>query len=1326
MKLLVLSLAALTALSARGQLFQNLSGLSDRVPVGSRAEHREWGSRLDGPKWLCTGDFDADGHADLATTHVNGEVSVVWGNGTRQFSAPQILTSGMTTLRGIACRDFTGDGKPELVAAAPAEGKLTLWRNLGARQFAAVSTVDTFPGARNLDVGDFNGDGKADLAVAGPDRPHDPAPAGVRLPPLPPVTNTTGLIQLKGDGAGNFGLVSTVTGVAAPANPYYPFRPLYTVRTFRPPGASADWVAVTHAESRVLWWLQPTGGLLAVAGMINLAPPAVELVEGVRAIQIGSVTAQTGAMDLLTANSDTGAIEIRRRLPAGQAFGWEEAVAQTLYIPYGPRSMELCDLNDDGWLDLVVAVRNADRLIVFRNNQGTMEQSTQTTTGRSPREMAVADFNEDGFKDFAVVNRHTYDISLLMGGPPRTDDLVAFQALDQIYAVDGEPAALSVKNLNGDTRDDVIQLHRASGEISVRLSGTAGKLSAPVFYPMGTRPNAMSIVDYDRDGNLDLVAANLGTGATGGSSGYRRGLGNGSFGPYTEASVVSDLALLGIPGSEAGSLYSIEYGDLDNDGIQDAIAGFLDCRILFYKGRPDGTFQLITTGGGLDHIFIQFIFEARGFSLADFDQDGDTDIAAIGYYGELGTIENRGDLLRQDRAPLIIRKYGIAQGINFQDWHGSSRSLVVRDINNDGDPDLLAGLRMGSVAFLGQAGMTFAVGQIWDSSVPPPRTFSAPVVDFPVSGMAEGDYDDDGMADLAIACDIERCIEIQTRNYLGGWDRALRVSAPSAAFLASGDVDGDGQADLAGTGEVLWVALSSRPAGSGPPLTQSFSRTVISHPVINEIMAQNSSIAVTAPNFTTDPGDNPDYLEIFHGGHREMDLTGWTISLQLHAGAARSYTFPAGAVLAEKSHIVVRCSRQADGALTPDPWRTGWALPENGGTLCLCNATGAVVDTVVYPKQLKDVSYGRYLDGLSSFVFNGLPDPGRSNVDNGPLAPRIDFDGFKASTYGPGESTLFRCECRDDTAPISVTLVYWRTDIADATRHRIRLYDDGLHEDGGLLDSAWAGRMPLSLPLGARISFYIEATDLADITAYAPIDPNSAGDDDSASGGFFRLAITEPEPSLEISEVVTRNKVIVLNGGTPDYFEIRNTGTYPVDLTGVALAGKLFEDAPRYTFPDGHTLPAGQSVLVFATEGAGPFEAPFKLAPEGGSFYLLRATADPLTQGMGFLDTVVIPELAKNEAWFRLGADGPWTNGPATPGSGNLAPGSILLSRATGEFGIPVLSIAIPSAPGQPWQIQRSSNLNEWLVLQSGVGDGIEKSLALPASDNRGFFRAHP
>ena len=98
----------------------------------------------------------------------------------------------------------------------------------------------------------------------------------------------------------------------------------------------------------------------------------------------------------------------------------------------------------------------------------------------------------------------------------------------------------------------------------------------------------------------------------------------------------------------------------------------------------------------------------------------------------------------------------------------------------------------------------------------------------------------------------------------------------------------------------------------------------------------------------------------------------------------------------------------------------------------------------------------------------------------------------------------------------------------------------------------------------------------------------------------------------------------------------------------------------------------------------------------------------------------------KDQAIFRLGAAGPWTTGKATPGLGNVESGKIILTTASTETGEPVLTVAIPTTIGQPWQILSSANLSLWESVRSGNGDGIEKSAILPTSQSRGFFRAGP
>src|SRR5438876_256048 len=110
----VLAMSAFLTGSAPAQLFQNLQSLTESIPVGSGQTDPITGRRLDGPRWVCTADFDLDGNQDFATCHLNGEIYVGWGRGDGSFDGPELIASGVSDLRAIVAGDFNGDGRPDL------------------------------------------------------------------------------------------------------------------------------------------------------------------------------------------------------------------------------------------------------------------------------------------------------------------------------------------------------------------------------------------------------------------------------------------------------------------------------------------------------------------------------------------------------------------------------------------------------------------------------------------------------------------------------------------------------------------------------------------------------------------------------------------------------------------------------------------------------------------------------------------------------------------------------------------------------------------------------------------------------------------------------------------------------------------------------------------------------------------------------------------------------------------------------------------------------------------------------------------------------------
>src|SRR5262245_26468398 len=261
---LAMALAFFLAGSAQAQLFQNLQTLAQSIPVGSGETDPLSGERVDGPRWVCAADFDLDGNQDFATCHLNGEIWVGWGRGDGSFQGPQSYPSGTADLRAIIAGDFNGDGRPDLAAAAPYDGVVTLLFSTAPRGFAAPSLVTTFKRGRNLEAGDFDGDGLLDLAVAGPDEVVQAQG-----------TNTTnqvitGVLHLRGTGGGSFARMGTVPEVGLPHLENSKLKPVFSLESFRRVGETKDTLAVTHEQSPAIWLLRNgTNGVLRVAHTLS-------------------------------------------------------------------------------------------------------------------------------------------------------------------------------------------------------------------------------------------------------------------------------------------------------------------------------------------------------------------------------------------------------------------------------------------------------------------------------------------------------------------------------------------------------------------------------------------------------------------------------------------------------------------------------------------------------------------------------------------------------------------------------------------------------------------------------------------------------------------------------------------------------------------------------------------------------------------------------------------------------------------------------------------------------------------------------------------------
>jgi FG-GAP-like repeat/Lamin Tail Domain len=1335
--------------SVQAQLFDNLKVLSNRTKVGDPHFVSDgaggWTYIDEHPKGLAAADFDGDGKADWAVSRLDGKIVIAWGMGDGKFEPLQVETTGGGSLRQLIAADLDGDGRVDLAAAEPFQGKIYFLMNAGGRGWTQPAPLVTWEGARNLEVLDWDGDGVRDLIVGGSDKDITRNFDKPWLPPDPPTVPQPqhGVVFFRGMGGGNFEMRTNFPVLAVASEPpddeddSFP-RPIYVMKRWRPQGQTQDWVLATHALEEKVWILRP-------GNLSEFLPRDAVLVEleGLRTMALGAVTAPAGNAepDLVVASRDLGTVIVFRLHYEELGAMWERH--QQIDVPGGPRALEIADLNGDGWNEVIVVSRNEDRVVVLKNDHGTLARESDTVTGHSPRELAGADFDNDGRTDFVVLNRDSSDVSVLLAAAVNTPiPRTGFAALDQTYPVDGDIAQLGLHDLNGDGRDDVLQLHRSSAEVSVRLAGDQGRLGEPALFKMGDRPSAFSLGDINNDGKLDLVTANLGD-AQGGLMVVRLGDGAGGFGapqnfrppeeppPPTGGSGTNDPSLP--PGvinpPHYGALYAVLTVDLDGDGNLDLVAGYYDCRIIFFKG--DGLGHFTPTPGFSDHeLYFLTGYEARFLVAADFDQDGDNDLAMAAWPGDVVVLENTGNFFLQ--RSVTDRPYVRHFFPRFDNRMARARDIQIVDVNTDGDPDLLVGTGLGTQILLGKSGVDFE-RQLYPQGPGDPELPVVPTISFPIAAMVTADLDDDGTSDdVAAICANDGCLNILTLSDDGVYTPVLVVDAPLTQFLAAGDIDGDGKTDLVGTGGTLWVALSSRRTAAAPPPLAA-GRPYLSQLVINEIQPQNSGVPVPDPNDPTNThrGD-PEYVELFNGTPDPIPCAGWKLQL-IKPDGTNTYNFPVDATLAPGSHQIIRCVKDSGR------WESGFKMPIEGATLQLLSPVGALVDQVTYPSMQDNYSFARYSDADPTFRINHLPDPGRANVDNGAIEPIGTLNGIGLSTFAAGMPLRFYATARDDVGLVGMT-VHWRMrGQAGASFNNALLFDDGMSGDGGRLDGVFSGVIDSGLFPGNEIEFYLECEDLSGEKKFVPGQPSEASGEGLAVELYtLQIPCAGLPASLEISEVLPANQQTVFDdsGEADDYVEVRNVSAQPVSLHGFELAENLFGGSRRLKFNDvliaayprdEITLQPGAHRLLFCDgdDGRSPtmFHAPFRLnADRGGQIFLVRRTA---LGTQDIVDFSVFPISSSDVASSRLGVGGRFFCLPPTPGTQNVAPGSLIPMLENQATGLTFL-LGIPTQAGRPVVVEASDNLQPgaWLAVPAGpTGDGFERLIESAATGPHRFFR---
>ncbi len=291
----------------------------------------------------------------------------------------------------------------------------------------------------------------------------------------------------------------------------------------------------------------------------------------------------------------------------------------TIATDSNARDIALVDLDADGRVDLVTA-DGASRTISLFLNQGNGQFSARTTYATELDSNAVAsgDFNGDGDIDIASAESSglTLRVSTFFGnGSGSLATRVTANAGVQ------SAAQMEVADFNGDSIDDLLIRGASAGSIRPILSDMTGTswTAGGLISTVGATLHNFSSIDFDRDGDMDVVSSATGLAAV---TRVQVHLNDGTGTVFTGGSTFATTA------TNNNTTGGITVEDFNGDGLYDIASSLLSGELSVLLATSLTTFSTYSST----------VLPATGVSLnnliaTDIDNDGVKDLVTEGSQG---------------------------------------------------------------------------------------------------------------------------------------------------------------------------------------------------------------------------------------------------------------------------------------------------------------------------------------------------------------------------------------------------------------------------------------------------------------------------------------------------------------------------------------------------------------------------------------------------------------------------------------------------------------------------------------------------------------------
>ncbi|MBY0424704.1 MAG: FG-GAP-like repeat-containing protein, partial [Cytophagales bacterium] len=177
-------------------------------------------------------------------------------------------------------------------------------------------------------------------------------------------------------------------------------------------------------------------------------------------------------------------------------------------VSYGPTDgtvaydIENGDFNKDGNLDIILSGYN--NVVIFPGTGlGTFGTKTVITPPSTfNQNVAVGDFGNDTKLDFIISNALNSSVYVYAGNGNGT-----FTG-PTTFTIAGKGAKLSMADINGDNRQDLIASNTFSSSVSVLTASGTGTFPVRLDFPTASSPDKAAIGDVTGDGKPDIVVPN--------------------------------------------------------------------------------------------------------------------------------------------------------------------------------------------------------------------------------------------------------------------------------------------------------------------------------------------------------------------------------------------------------------------------------------------------------------------------------------------------------------------------------------------------------------------------------------------------------------------------------------------------------------------------------------------------------------------------------------------------------------------------------------------------------------------------------------------------